>query len=79
MYAQYSGAVSNQERVMMAHVRYYEVGYSSDLQRHTKVFPLVSLGGFLSKGAFNDYVNKKRWAAGPKFPVVQFQGEKCPP
>ena len=31
------------------------------------------------KGAFNDYVDKKRWVAGPKFPVVvQVQGEKCP-
>ena len=58
---------------------YYEVGYSSDLQRRTNVFPLVSLGGFLSKGAFNDYVDKKRWVAGPKFPVVQIQSEKCPP
>ena len=59
---------------------YYEVGYSSDMQRHTKVFPLVSLGGFLSKGVFNDYVDKKRWAAGQKFSVVVlFQGEQFPP
>ena len=49
---------------------YYEVGYSSDLG----VF-----GGCIFKWAFNDYVDKKRWAAGPKFPVVQVQGEKCPP